>query len=113
MIEGYHKRLKLVSVVRARVRFLCPTGTLLWPMRSTLPLNGSEDAGDVKMAVSELVAAYRLHSAHCTEIAHRSRDPEIKLALLSMAQFWLKLADQAVRNSETVLVYETPMLKRS
>ena len=82
-------------------------------MRSTLPLNGSEDAGDVKMAVSELVAAYRLHSAHCTEIAHRSRDPEIKLALLSMAQSWLKLADQAVRNSETVLVYETPTLKRS
>src|SRR5438874_2357101 len=60
--------------------------------------------GDVrcKMAVSELVAAYRLHSAQCTQIAQRSRDPEIRLALLPMAQSWLKLADQAVRNSETV-----------
>jgi len=54
------------------------------------------------MAVSELVAAYRLHSAHCTEIAQRSRDPEIKLTLLTMAQAWLTLADQAIKNSETV-----------
>jgi len=65
------------------------------------------------MAVNELVAAYRLHSAQCTEIAQRSRDPEIKLALLTMAQSWLTLADQAMKNSETVLVYETPTTKRS
>jgi len=65
------------------------------------------------MAVSELVAAYRLHSAQCTEIARRSRDPEIKLALLTMAQAWLTLADQAMKNSETVLVYETPTPLRS
>jgi hypothetical protein len=65
------------------------------------------------MAVSELVAAYRLHSAHCTEIAQRSRDPEIKLALLTMAQGWLTLANQAMKNSEIVLVYDTPTPKRS
>jgi hypothetical protein len=69
----------------------------------------SKDAwGIVKMAASEFVAAYRLHSAQCTEIAQRSQDPEIKLALLTLAQSWLALAEQAIKNSETVLVYETP-----
>jgi hypothetical protein len=65
------------------------------------------------MGVSQVVAAYRLHSAQCTEIAQRSQDPEIKLALLTMAQAWLMLADQAIKNSETVLVYETPTPIRS
>jgi putative IMPACT (imprinted ancient) family translation regulator len=69
--------------------------------------------GGCKMGARELVAAYRLHSAQCTEIAQRSRDPEIKLTLLTMAQAWLTLADQAIKNSETVLVYETPIPKRS
>jgi hypothetical protein len=64
------------------------------------------------MAVSELVAAYRLHSAQCTEIAQRSQDPGTKLTLLTMAQAWLTLADKAMKNSETVLVYETPTPKR-
>jgi hypothetical protein len=67
--------------------------------------------GDVRMPISEVVAAYRLHSAHCTEIAQRSRDPKMKLALLTMAQAWLTLADQAIKNSETSLVRKTP--KRS
>jgi hypothetical protein len=35
-------------------------------------------------------------------------DPKSRLSLLAMAQSWLKLAEQAVRNSETTLVYETP-----
>ena len=65
------------------------------------------------MAVSEVVAAYRLHSARCTEIAQRSRDLETKLALLTMAQAWLTLADQAIKNSETALVYEMPTPERS
>jgi hypothetical protein len=60
------------------------------------------------MTVSELVAAYRLHSAQCVKIAHRSADPEIKLALLNMAQSWIALAQQAAKNSEAVLIYETP-----
>jgi hypothetical protein len=60
------------------------------------------------MAVSEVVAAYRLHSAQCTEIAQRSQDPEIRLALLTLAQSWLTLAEQAVKNGKTILVYETP-----
>jgi hypothetical protein len=60
------------------------------------------------MAVSEIVAGYRLHSAQCAEIAQRSHDPEIRLALLTMAQSWLTLAQQAIKNEGTVLVYETP-----
>jgi hypothetical protein len=36
-------------------------------------------------------------------------DAEGRLALLAMAQSWLALAEQAVKNSETVLVYETPI----
>ena len=65
------------------------------------------------MGARELVAAYRLRSAQCTEIAQRSGDPEIKLALLTISKAWLTLADQAIKNSETVLVYETPIPKRS
>jgi hypothetical protein len=61
----------------------------------------------MKVKVSEAVAAYRLHSAQCAEIAQRSQDPEVKLSLLTMAQAWLMLADQAMKNSETVLVYES------
>lgn len=65
------------------------------------------------MAVSELVVAYRLHSAQCAEIAQRSPDPETKLALLNLAQAWLTLAEKAMKNSEVAPVYETPVPKRS
>jgi hypothetical protein len=34
---------------------------------------------------------------------------ESKLVLLDMAQAWLALVEQAIKNSETVLVYETPV----
>jgi hypothetical protein len=60
------------------------------------------------MSGSDLVAAYRLHAAKCVDIAHQSSDHESKLALLNMAQAWLTLAEQAIKNSEAVLVYEKP-----
>lgn len=47
-------------------------------------------------------AAYRLN-ATCVEIAQRSSELETKLALLKMAQSWLTRAEQAIKNSETVL----------
>jgi len=50
-------------------------------------------------------AAYRLHAAHCVEIAARTADIENKLTLLDMASAWPLLAEQAEKNSETV--YET------
>jgi hypothetical protein len=65
------------------------------------------------MSDSEVVAAYRLHAAKCIEIAHRSSDLESKLVLLDMAQSWLALAEQAIKNGETVLVYETPIPRQS
>jgi hypothetical protein len=40
-------------------------------------------------------------------------DPKSRLSLLAMAQSWLKLAEQAVKNSETTLVYETPPPKET
>jgi hypothetical protein len=64
------------------------------------------------MSADELVARYRLHAASCVDIAQRISDTEGKLALLAMAQSWLALAEQTVKNSETVLVYETPMPKQ-
>jgi hypothetical protein len=63
------------------------------------------------LSADELVARYRLHAAHCVELAERISDAENRLALLAMAKSWLALAEQAVKNSETVLVYETPMPK--
>ena len=65
------------------------------------------------MHPDELVATYRLHAANCIEIAQRVTDPESRLSLLAMAQSWLKLAEQAVKNSETTLVYETPPPKET
>jgi hypothetical protein len=62
--------------------------------------------------VTELIAGYRLHAAHCVELAEKISDAEGRLALLSMAKSWLALVEQAVKNSETVLVYETPMPKQ-
>jgi hypothetical protein len=58
------------------------------------------------MSGSDL-AAYRLNAAKCVEVAQRSSDPETKLVLIDMARAWLTLAEQAVKNSEAVLVYET------
>ena len=51
---------------------------------------------------------YRLYAARCVEIAHHISDPESKATLLNMAQSWLVLADQADKNREVTLVYETP-----
>jgi len=61
----------------------------------------------VAMKPNEIVACYRLHAAECIEIA-RSLEPEQKPALLNIAQAWLNLAAQIEKNSEVVLVYETP-----
>jgi hypothetical protein len=62
-----------------------------------------------RMSGSDLAAAYRLHAAHCVDLAHRASDGENRLLFLAMAQAWQKLAEQAIKNSETVLVYETPV----
>ncbi len=56
---------------------------------------------------------YRLRAQHCLDIAIGLQSPD-KLALLEMAQAWLRLADQAERNRRNDVVYETPRrVKRS
>jgi len=55
---------------------------------------------------------YRIHAANCIRLAQKAADSEGKLALLDMARAWRTLADQAEKNSETTLVYETPEPQR-
>jgi hypothetical protein len=64
------------------------------------------------MSAAELVDLYRLHAAQCVDLSHRSSDCNSKVVLLHMAQSWVILAEQAERNSETTLVYETPEPRR-
>ncbi len=54
------------------------------------------------------IAHYRQHAAQCIAIAQTAPDTPTKLTLLEIARGWLLLAEQADKNSETVLVYETP-----
>ncbi len=60
------------------------------------------------MAKDERVARYRLNAEKCLELASTFSDPERKRALLVMANAWLMLAEQSRKNSETILIYETP-----
>ncbi len=53
------------------------------------------------MSGSEKLAAYRLHAAHCAEIAQRTSDRERRVSLLKMSRAWLRLAELAEKNSET------------
>jgi hypothetical protein len=65
------------------------------------------------MHSDKLVATYQLNAANCIEIAQRTTDPKSRLTLLAMAKSWLALAERAVKNSETTLVYETPPAKET
>jgi hypothetical protein len=60
------------------------------------------------MSWSRAVASYRLYAARCIEVSRHILDTDSRAAMLSMAQAWIALADQADKNSETALVYETP-----
>ncbi len=56
------------------------------------------------MPGSGLVAAYRLHAAHCVEISKTVTDPTQKITLLQMAQIWLRLAEQADQVGDTAII---------
>ena len=60
------------------------------------------------MARSSLFELYRLRAAECNDFAQRVTDKVSRQMLLRMAQGWLTLAEQTIKNSETTLVYETP-----
>jgi hypothetical protein len=56
------------------------------------------------MAGSSQADAYQLRAAECVRLALAALNPQAKLTLLKMASAWLSLAEQAIKNSETVLV---------
>jgi len=60
------------------------------------------------MAGDGRLERYRLNAEKCLELAHGFKDQERKQVMLSMANAWLTLAEQHLKNSETALVYETP-----
>jgi hypothetical protein len=60
------------------------------------------------MAGDGRLERYRLNAGRCLELAQTFTDPESKRSLLGMANAWLTLAEQHLKNSETTLVYETP-----
>ena len=51
---------------------------------------------------------YRQIAANCIRVAQQARTPELKASLVEMAQAWLRLADQAEKNRQADLTYETP-----
>lgn len=50
------------------------------------------------MGASEMAAQYREYAAECTALAQGARAAPDALSLHAMAQGWLALADQALRN---------------
>jgi hypothetical protein len=65
------------------------------------------------MADSELVAAYRLNAADCTEMARHFGDVEHKIALLDMAQAWLRLAEITEKFGEALQNVPAPLIMPS
>jgi hypothetical protein len=51
---------------------------------------------------------YKAHAAECLRLAEQVKDQAGKSQLVSMAAAWLRLAELAEKNSQTVLVYEPP-----
>ena len=67
------------------------------------------------MTGDERLERYRLNAEKCLALAQTFGDPQRKRTLIEMANTWLKLAEQHLKNRETKLVYEmpTPRLKPS
>jgi hypothetical protein len=51
---------------------------------------------------------YRIRAAELNALARRERSPDIRKEYEHLALAYLRLADQAERNSATDIVYETP-----
>ena len=60
------------------------------------------------MTRDERLERYRLNAEKCLTLAQTFNDHQSKRTLIEMANTWLKLAEQHLKNSETILVYETP-----
>jgi hypothetical protein len=53
---------------------------------------------------------YKAHAAECVRLAEQVKDQAAKTKLIDMAAAWLRLAELAEKNSQTVLVYEPPYI---
>jgi hypothetical protein len=51
---------------------------------------------------------YRAHAVECLQLANEATSPSARAALLRMAEAWMRLYDQAKRNAQADLSYETP-----
>jgi len=60
------------------------------------------------MTRDERLERYRLNAEKCLTLAQTFNDHQSKRTLIEMANTWLKMAEQHLKNSETTLVYETP-----
>ena len=49
---------------------------------------------------------YKRNAAECLRVASELTNPGSRAALMEMAQAWLRLADQAIKNNQTDIVYE-------
>jgi len=54
--------------------------------------------------MSDVVERYRLYAAECVRLAQDVSVLKQKLTLLDMAQHWLALAEQALKNAGTIWV---------
>ena len=59
------------------------------------------------MRGDERLERYRLNAEKCLELAQSFNDQERKRIMVGMANAWLTLAEQHLRNSESGLLYET------
>lgn len=48
-----------------------------------------------------MIERYRCNAEKCLELAESFNEPESKRELFAMANAWLKLAEQRVKNSKT------------
>jgi hypothetical protein len=51
--------------------------------------------------------AYRERAAECFRLARRVKDPQQRAVLLEMARAWLRLFEQAEKNAQADLSYES------
>jgi hypothetical protein len=59
------------------------------------------------MEGDERLERYRRNAEKCLELAQTFNDQDRKRIMVGMANAWLTLAEQHLRNSESTLLYET------
>jgi hypothetical protein len=52
------------------------------------------------MSLSKVAACYRLYAVNCAELAQDTLELGRRVALLNMAQAWVRLADQVERHGD-------------